>query len=59
MTPVTTPHVTNADRERAPYQAPRLVVHGSVASLTEAQPSSPSVGSTLVDAEIVFLGPNA
>jgi hypothetical protein len=53
--PSVIPDVKNG---RAPYETPRLVVHGTVAAMTEAQPSSPQVGSGLVEAQITFLGRN-
>ena len=43
---------------RAPYVAPRLVVHGTVAAMTQSQPSSPRA-TDLVEAEITFLGRHA
>ncbi len=59
MSKHTSPQVVgDVQHERAPYEAPRLIVHGSVAAMTQAQPSSPRA-SDLVEAEVTFLGPNA
>jgi hypothetical protein len=54
------PHTpaNTAPQARAPYVAPRLVVHGTVAAMTQSQPSSPRA-TDLVEAEITFLGRNA
>jgi len=49
------PHVSQS---RAPYETPRLTVHGTVAAMTQSQPSSPRA-TDLVEAEITFLGRNA
>lgn len=45
-------------QNRAPYEAPRLTVHGTVTAMTQAQPSNPRA-TGLVEAEITFLGSNA